>query len=66
MFACEQKEIEVNSRCVCVHNNCSLGAVTWLPTAQVCVHLGWVKCREYISLLVIIIVYVTNKKKLKK
>ncbi len=51
------------------------------PLLQVCVHcsrcvstapsvcsLGWVKCREHISLLVIlfIIVYVTNKKINKK
>ncbi len=35
----------------------------WLPTAPGVCALGWVKCREHISLLVIlcIIVYVTNK-----
>ncbi len=57
------------SRCVCVH--CSR-CVCVCPLLQVCVcvstapgvcALGWVKCREHISLLVIlcIIVYVTNK-----
>ncbi len=35
----------------------------WLPTAPGVCALGWVKCREHISLLIIlcIIVYVTNK-----
>ncbi len=34
----------------------------WLPTAPGVCALGWVKCREHISLLIIlcIIVYVTN------
>ncbi len=36
--------------------NCSPGAVT-CPLLRVCVHLGWVKCREYISLLVIYSLY---------
>ncbi len=51
------------SKCVCV-------CVCVFTTVCVCVHyskcaLGWVKCREHISLLVIlcIIVYVTNEKK---
>ncbi len=46
-------ELLLSEQCVCV-----------CPLLQVCV-LGWVKCREHISLLVIlcIIVYVTNKKK---
>ncbi len=53
--------------CVCVH--CSVcvcvstaPSVCVCPLPQVCV-LGWVKCREHISLLVIlfIIVYVTKK-----
>ncbi len=35
----------------------------WLPTAPGVCALGWVKCREHISLLIIlcIIVYVTNR-----
>ncbi len=49
--------------CVCVST--APGVCVWcVSTAQVVCVLGWVKCREHISLLVIlcIIVYVTNKK----
>ncbi len=43
-------------------HDCSPGAAVGCPLLQVCT-LGWVKCREHISLLIIlcIIVYVTNK-----
>ncbi len=53
------------SRCVCVCVSTAPGVCVWcVSTAQVVCVLGWVKCREHISLLVIlcIIVYVTNKK----
>ncbi len=43
-------------------HDCSPGCTVGCPLLQVCT-LGWVKCREHISLLIIlcIIVYVTNK-----
>ncbi len=51
------------SRCVCVCAHCS--KCVCVPTAPGVCTLGWVKCREQISLLVIlcIIMYVTKKKK---
>ncbi len=50
---------------VCVH--CSRCVCECVSTASGVCALGWVKCREHISLLVIlcIIVYVTNLKKFK-
>ncbi len=44
-------------------HDCSPGAAQSAAHCSKCVQLGWVKCREHISLLIIlcIIVYVTNK-----
>ncbi len=54
--------------CVCVSTAPGVCVCVCVSTAQVVCVLGWVKCREHISLLVIlcIIVYVTNKKNKKK
>ncbi len=56
------------SRCVCVPTAPSVCVCVCVPTAPGVCTLGWVKCREQISLLVIlcIIMYVTTKKKKKK
>ncbi len=51
--------------CVCVCVPTAPSVCVCVPTAPSVCALGWVKCREHISLLVIlcIIVYVTNVKK---
>ncbi len=56
------------SVCVCVPTAPSVCVCVCVPTAPGVCTLGWVKCREQISLLVIlcIIMYVTKKKKKKK
>ncbi len=56
------------SKCVCVPTAPSVCVCVCVPTAPGVCTLGWVKCREQISLLVnlCIIMYVTTKKKKKK
>ncbi len=58
------------SKCVCVPTAPSVCVCVCVcvPTAPGVCTLGWVKCREQISLLVklCIIMYVTTKKKTKK